>query len=309
MISFGREEHAELFLKICKEHSTVIPTEAYVGLVSEDERLRGVTELQQKAKALETEVAEHKRLRKELELRVQARTAELQGKNIELLEEITRREGAEISLRALASQLMQIRDEERRRVARELHENTAQLLTALAMNLSMMRVSVPGTSMPHSTLVSDSAALVDNLLAEVRQLSHLLHPPTLDDMGLPSAIHWYVERFTKRSNIQVTLEIPEDFGRFAREKEIAVFRVIQESLANVQEHSKSTSATVRIRKSVGYVSVEVSDLGPATSSDPSVVPFGVGIHGMRERVRQLGGHLTVHSDGHGTLVTADLPTD
>ena len=125
MSSFKKEEDAALFLKVCNQHSAVIPTEHYIGLSTEDQRLRSITQLQQKAKALETEVAEHKRLRQELELHVQSRTAELQSKNAQLQEEVKRREDAETSLRTLTSQLMLIRDEERRRVAHELHESTA----------------------------------------------------------------------------------------------------------------------------------------------------------------------------------------
>lgn len=307
MSSFNREEDAVLLLKVCHEHSAVIPTEGYMGLGSEDERLRSITQLQQKAKALETEVADHKRLRQELELHVQSRTAELQSKNVQLLEEAKKREDAETSLRTLTSQLMLIRDEERRRVALELHENTAQLLATLAMNLSVLGETTKPDDVRESRLIKESAALVGSLLGEVRQLSHLLHPPTLDEMGLLSAVQWYVEQFGKRTNIEVTLEIPDDFGRLSREREIAVFRVVQEALANVQQHSGSATATVRISKSSGQVRVHVSDLGKGMSMESSVTRSGVGINGMRERLRQLGGTLSVHSNGRGTLVTADLP--
>jgi signal transduction histidine kinase len=306
MSSFGREEDAGLLLKVCNEHSAVIPTECYMDLGSEDERLRSITQLQQKAKALETEIEEHKRLRQELELHVQARTAELQSKNVQLLEEVKRREDAETSLRTLTRQLMLIRDEERRRVAHELHESTAQVLATLAMNLSVLREGDPVDGRRESKLITESASLVDNLLGEVRQLSHLLHPPTLDEMGLPSAIQWYAERFAKRSNINVTLEIPSDFGRLSLEKEIALFRVVQESLANVHQHSGSTTATVRISQSSGHVCVQVSDLGKGMPTEPSSASSGVGIKGMCERLRQLGGVLNVHSNGAGTLITADL---
>lgn len=305
--SFNRQEDAGPLLQVCNEHSAVIPTEGYMDLVSEDERLRSIAQLQQKAKALETEVAEHKRLRQELELHVQARTAELQSKNIQLLDEVRRRENAETTLRTLTSQLMLIRDEERRRVAHELHESTAQVLASLAMNLSVLGEADRADNPRESKLITESATLVDNLLGEVRRLSHLLHPPTLEEMGLASAIQWYAEQFAKRSNIHVALEIPNDFGRLSRAKEIAVFRVVQEALANVQQHSGSATATVRISKSSGHVCVQVSDLGKGMSSEPSLAPSGVGINGMRERVRQLGGMLTVHSNGRGTLVTADLP--
>ncbi len=307
MNSFDREEDAGLLLKVCNEHSAVIPTEGYMDLGSEDERLRSITQLQQKAKALETEIEKHKRLRQELELHVQARTAELQSKNVQLLDEVKRREDAETSLRTLTSQLMLIRDEERRRLAHELHESTAQLLATLAMNLSVLGEKEWANDSRESKLITESGSLVENLLREVRQLSHLLHPPTLDEMGLPSAIQWYAERFAKRSNINVTLEIPSDFGRLSSEKEIALFRVVQESLANVHQHSGSTTATVRVSKSSDHVCVQVSDLGKGISTESSSVCSGVGIKGMCERLRQLGGVLYVHSTGAGTLVTADLP--
>lgn len=307
MSSFNQEEDASLLLKVCNEHSAVIPTEGYMSLGSEDERLRSVTQLQQKAKALQTEVAQHKRLRQELELHVQARTAELQSKNVQLLEEVKRREDAETSLRTLTSQLMLIRDEERRRVAHELHESTAQVLASLAMNLSVLGEGDRPVSAREAKLINESAGLVDGLLGEVRQLSHLLHPPTLEEMGLPSAIQWYTERFAKRSGIDVTIEIPGDFGRLSREKEIALFRVVQESLANVYEHSGSATASIRISNAGDHICVQVSDLGKGISSESSLAPLGVGINGMRERLRQLGGVLSIHSNSCGTLVTADLP--
>jgi len=307
MSSFNRSEDAGLLLKVCNEHSAVIPTEGYVELGSEDERLRGVTQLQQKAKVLETEVAEHKRLRQERELHVQARTAELQSKNLQLLDEIKKREDAETTLRTLTGQLMLIRDEERRRVAHELHESTAQVLATLAMNLSVLEETDRAGDARASKLINESATLVDSLLGEVRQLSHLLHPPTLDEMGLVSAVQWYAEQFAKRTNIDVTLDLPSDFGRLPREKEIVIFRVVQEALANVQQNSGSATATVRISNASSRVCVQVSDLGKGMCSESSLASFGVGISGMRERLRQLGGVLSVHSNDGGTLVTADLP--
>ena len=306
MTCFEREQDADLFIKVCNEHSSVIPTESYMGLASEDERLRTISQLQQKAKALETEVAEHRRLRQELELHVQARTAELLSKNAQLLEEVKRRENAETSLRTLTSQLMLIRDEERRRVAHELHESTAQVLATLSMNLSVLG-EVDRENAHELKLIAESSTLVDGLLGEVRQLSHLLHPPTLDEMGLSSAIQWYSEKFVQRTNVSVSVEVPSDFGRLSREKEIAVFRVVQEALANVHEHSGSATASVRITKSAGHVCVQVSDLGRGMSPRSSLTVTGVGINGMRERLRQLGGVLNIHSTSRGTLVTADLP--
>ena len=306
MSSFGHERDAELLMKVCGEHSAVIPTEGYTGLVNEDDRRRTIVQLQQKARALETEVAEHKRLRQELELRVQSRTAELQSKNVQLLEEIRRRESAEISLRTLTSQLLLIRDEERRRVAHELHESTAQVLATLAINLSLLEEPEEKMGARDGKLVQQSAGLVDQLLGEVRQLSDLLHPPTLDEMGLSSAILWYTERFAQRNSVRITVDVPKDLGRFSPDREIAAFRVVQESLTNVQRHSGSQTAIVRVRKSSGHVCVEVSDQGKGMPSELAL-PTGVGISGMRERVRKFGGLLSIHSDGSGTTVTADMP--
>ena len=206
---------------------------------------------------------------------------------------------------------MLIRDEERRRVAHELHESTAQLVATLAMNLSALAHEQPDAESPvaradQRKLISHCAEVVENLLGEVRQLSHLLHPPMLDEMGLPSAVQWYAAQFAKRTNIGVAVEICDDFGRLPREKEITVFRVIQEALANVQQHSGSATATVRLTKSSGHVGVHVSDLGRGISGN-SGRTLGVGISGMRERLRQLGGLLTIHSSSRGTLVSADLP--
>jgi signal transduction histidine kinase len=309
MSCFDRPDDAALLLKICNEHSAVIPTEGYMRLASEDARLRSIAEMQQKARALETEVEEHKRLRQELELHVQARTAELQSKNIQLLKEAQRREDAETSLRTLTSQLMLIRDEERRRVAHELHESTAQVLATVSMNLSVLRGGDGSANPRKPQLIAESAGLVDNLLKEVCQLSHLLHPPTLEDMGLPSALQWYAEQFAERSKIDVTLQIAKDFGRLSREKEIAIFRVVQESLANVAEHSGSATATVRISKTASHICVQVSDLGKGMPAETLLAASGVGINGMRERLRQLGGTLSMHSSGRGTLLTADLPIE
>lgn len=304
--SFSHERDLDLLMKVCGEHSAVIPTESYTGLVSEDDRRRTVVQLQQKAKALETEVAEHKRLRQELELRVQSRTAELQSKNVQLLEEIRRREGAEISLRTLTSQLLLIRDEERRRVAHELHESTAQVLATLAINLSLLEEPEKEMGTRDGKLIEQSAGLVDQLLGEVRQLSDLLHPPTLDEMGLSSAILWYIERFSQRNSVKVAVDVPVDLGRFSPDREIAAFRVVQESLTNVQRHSGSRTAIVRVRKSSSRLSVEISDQGKGMPSEMALAP-GVGISGMRERVRQLGGLLSIRSDANGTAVTAELP--
>ena len=235
----------------------------------------------------------------ELEDRVTERTAELNVANQ--------------SLRHLSARLLQMQDEERRRIARELHDSVGQTLAALTMNLTTVRNDIERLKKTAGTL-ADSEALVEAMTNEVRTISHLLHPPLLDEAGLASALHWYVEGFAQRSKIQVDLNLPEDFDRLSQEAETAIFRVIQESLTNVHRHSGSKLAKVRISRSEGDVRVEVEDRGKGMTQEKQVeltsigLP-GVGIRGMRERLRQLGGNLEVKSDGEGTIVVAHLPVE
>jgi signal transduction histidine kinase len=304
MHGFYRKEDSDFFLKICAQHSAVVPTENYTKLDNEGERLRNITELQQKAQALETEIEERSQAK--------ARTAALESQNGQLVEEIRKRERAEDGLRTLAARLVAIRDEERRRVARELYEGTAQVLAALAINLGIVEIEKQFLSRTSSELLSQSTKLVQDLLQEVRSLSHVLHPPTLDEMGIASAIHWYVERFMERSPVRVELAIPDDLGRLPREVEIAVFRVVQESLTNVHHHSGSKTASVRVGRSPSEVVVEVRDQGKGippevTLAGKDAIPRGVGISGMRERARQLGGTISIDSDHNGSVIRATLP--
>ncbi len=233
----------------------------------------------------------------ELEERVQARTQELNIVNH--------------SLRQLSARLLQMQDEERRRIARELHDSVGQTLAALSMNLTLVRADIERLKKTAATIV-DSEALVESMTKEVRTISHLLHPPLLDEAGLVSALRWYIEGFAQRSKIQVDLELPADFDRLSQETETAIFRLVQESLTNIHRHSGSPLAKVRISCSNGEVRVEVADRGKGMAPEKqielaSVGPPGVGIRGMRERLRQLSGTLEIQSDGKGTVVTARLP--
>jgi signal transduction histidine kinase len=233
---------------------------------------------------------------KELDDQVRKRTDELNSVNGRL--------------RHLTSRLLHLQDEERRRFARELHDSVGQTLAALGMNLSIVQKEIARVTKTAKTL-ADSETLVQDMSKEIRTISHLLHPPLLDEAGLVSALHWYVEGFAQRSNIKVELDIPEHFGRLAQELETAVFRVVQECLTNIHRHSGSPIARIRVARSSHEVLVEVSDSGkgiPKEKQDELAVGApGVGIAGMRERLRQLGGSLEINSDANGTIVSVHLP--
>jgi signal transduction histidine kinase len=215
------------------------------------------------------------------------------------------------NLRELSARLMQLQDDERRRIARELHDSVGQTLAALAMNLSLVRTDVERLARTAATL-NDSESLVREMSTEVRTISHLLHPPLLDEAGLSSAIRWYVDGFAQRSRIKVELDLPEDLKRLPGEMETAIFRVVQECLTNIHRHSGSSVAKIRLRQRNDQVLVAIEDRGrgiPLTKQEEmaSTGTPGVGIRGMRERLRQLGGSLDMKSGIHGTTVTVQLP--
>lgn len=266
--------------------------------------LRDVTERQRAQEEL-------RRAHNELAVRVQERTVELQCANQALQEEIAERKEAEEMLRQLSGRLLQVQDEERRRVARELHDSTAQYLCALSLNIAAVQAGAPELPEHLLAILSDTSLLVDRCGTEIRSLSYLLHPPLLDDLGLTSALHWYAQGFTKRSGVEVQLELSPTLGRLPADYERAYFRIVQECLTNVRRHSGATVAKIRISRDEHGTRLEVTDNGrgmpgltPATND---VVAFlGVGIAGMRERVRQLGGLLEISSTSQGSVVSAVL---
>jgi PAS domain S-box-containing protein len=236
------------------------------------------------------------------------------GMVIAVVRDVTNRKRAEESLkrreeelRALTASLLAVQDEERRRIARELHDGTAQNLAALAMNLSLL-MSAPGT-LPEANvqrILSDTLGLAEQCSNEVRNLSYLLHPPLLDDLGLVSALKSYIAGFSQRTQVHVDLEIPADFGRLTQELETAIFRIVQEGLANIHRHSGASRAAIRLILADAVVKLIVRDEGEGVRDAETVRP-GVGIPGMRERAQQLGGRMELHSTSSGTTVTVTLP--
>ncbi len=232
--------------------------------------------------------------RESLEARVRERTAELQRK--------------EEHLRSLSGHLLRLQDEERRRIARELHDSTGQVLAAFAMNLAIVQGEAGHLSPGGINALNECLEMVKQISRELRTMSHLLHPPLLDEAGLESALSWYVQGFAERSGIQATLEIPPQLGRLPRDLEIAIFRIVQESLTNVHRHSGSKVALVRISRDAEKIEVEVADEGRGVQATNGMeVRPGVGIQGMRERVSQMGGQFEVRSGANGTTIAATFP--
>jgi len=213
--------------------------------------------------------------------------------------------------------VLHLQDEERRRIARELHDSAGQSLVVLAMNLTRLETEAKAQMASLTKTLAtaaDSAVLVSELSTGIRTMSYLLHPPMLDEAGLGPAMRWYIQGFAERSKIVVDLDLSDDFGRLSQDLETTIFRVVQECLANILRHSESRVAKVRIERSAEEVRIEVRDKGkgiaPERLSEIAVShTLGVGIRGMQERVRQLGGTLKITSDGadKGTLVVALFP--
>jgi PAS domain S-box-containing protein len=221
-----------------------------------------------------------------------------------VLQDITRRKHAEEALRTLSRRILRVEDEERRRLARELHETTAQWLAALSMNLSVVSESAGGLSPRARAAMAESVALTENCLREIRTVSYLLHSRELDALGLDPALSVYIDGFAQRSGIQVAVELPPDLSGLAGAVETAIFRIVQECLTNVHRHSGSGTASVRLVRTASNLVLEVDDAGHGIGRDAT---SGVGIAGMRERVQQLDGQLEISSHPGGTAVKATIP--
>jgi PAS domain S-box-containing protein len=426
---FNSPKHTEPFLRICKEHSSVIPSESYVSLPTDKERLRNITELQQTAMVFERGAAllrseerfrlfvesvrdyaifmldpqgrvstwnsgaerikgykaweivgkhlsvfypeEDLRTRKpwrELEVAAQEGRFEdegwrlrkdgsrfwanviitalkdengqlygfgkvtrdftdrmrsqeaLQQANEQLANEVQERTRAERklyeseqSLRRLSLHLLRTQDEERRRIGRDLHDSLGQYLATLKINLDSLQLALPPNEEAHSQ-IAQCVSLAEEAIKEVRTISYLLYPPMLEELGLKSAIPWYLDGFTSRSGIKVSLEIPADFVRLPRDVELALFRVLQESLTNVHRHSGSPTVVIRLGQENGATILQIEDQGKGLppsmlNSDGSGLPMtpGVGLRGMDERMRQLGGRVELCAGKKGAIVRAIVP--
>ena len=226
--------------------------------------------------------------------------------------DITKRKEAEEKLRQLSARLLRHRDEEQRHIARELHDVIGQNLAAMTINLDFLLTSADRLPPEARQALLDSEALAKQTAKEVRTFSFLLHPPLLEELGLGGALQDYVPGFARRSGIRVDLELPPDFERMPQETELTLFRVIQESLANIHRHSGSKTACITLNQTADKVQLEVRDAGrgfaltPSESAGPASA-LGVGIPGMQERLRQLGGRLHISSSSDGTIVRATLP--
>jgi signal transduction histidine kinase/PAS domain-containing protein len=233
----------------------------------------------------------------ELEHRVQERTEELLNASHEL--------------RELSTRILQAQDEERRRIARELHDGAGQLLAALGMEVATLAMEREKLSSSAESALSSIESLIEQMVQDVRTMSHLLYPPLLDEVGLQSALQEYVSGFAQRSGIQVSLDLPAAFERLDREYELSLFRIVQECLTNIHRHSDSKTAQIRIVREGDTLTLEVQDEGGGMAAERlteiQARGSGVGIRGMRERVRQFSGTMNIQSDSSGTQIKVIIP--
>ena len=262
-----------------------------------------ITQERQNEKALRESENRLRMLSDDLEIQVRCRTQELEQRNTEILQQSEQ-------LRKLSNRLLKIHDDERRHIARELHDSAGQLIAALGMNLAGITQHARRDP-SFAKALEDAQDLVQQLNREIRTTSYLLHPPLLDESGLSQAIQWYVQGLMERSGLEIGLNIPDDFGRLPADLELAMFRILQECLTNIHRHSGSKTATIRLSRSPKTVALEIQDNGKGIPAERlggiHAHRSGVGITGMRERVRHLNGAMDIHSNGTGTRVSITLP--
>jgi len=231
-----------------------------------------------------------------------------------ICEDFTERRRIQVELEKLTARLFNLQDEERRRIARELHDGAAQNIFAITLNLHRVEKLLMDPPPKITGLITDSKQLAEQSLTELRTISYLLHPPVLDQFGLAGALQWFARGFSERSGISVETAAVQDIGRLPLDVETALFRIVQESLTNVRRHSGSNTASIRLERRNAEVRLQVLDRGHGMREDPGNgsandnVEYGVGISSMRQRLVQLGGRLEIESSNKGTTITALVPT-
>jgi PAS domain S-box-containing protein len=263
-----------------------------------------ITQQKRSEKALRESENRLRALTDTLEMQVRIRTEQLEQRNSEVLKQSEQ-------LRDLSRHLLQLQDEERRHIARELHDSAGQTLTALGMNLATVVQHSKNSSPQLASIAAEGQELVRELSREIRTTSYLLHPPLLDESGLSEALSYYVEGLKGRSGLKIKQAIAADFGRLSLELELAIFRIVQECLTNVHRHSGSKVAAIRMKRDERSIFLEVEDEGGGISPEKLLEiqsnRAGVGIRGIRERVLQFGGKMEIESKGRGTRILITLP--
>jgi PAS domain S-box-containing protein len=262
-----------------------------------------ITQQRQNEKALRESEERLRALAEDLETMVSLRTQQLEQRNAEILEQ-----GEQ--LRELSIRLVQIQDEEGRRIARDLHDSAGQIITAISLNLACIAQRA-GKYAEIVNEIKQSQEMVHQLSKEIRTVSYLFHPPLLDEAGLTGAIRWYAQGLTERSGLKIIYDIPGDFGRLADDLEVTIFRVVQECLTNIHRHSGAKMATIRLTRNFENVFLEIRDDGAGISgkrlTEIRTRRSGVGITGMRERVSHFRGTFDIQSNGSGTIITVTVP--
>jgi PAS domain S-box-containing protein len=277
---------------------TISPVRDASGkIVGASKIARDISQRKRTERELRESEERYRTLADALDTQVQFRTQELERRNSEL--------------RELSGRLLESQDVERRHIARELHDSAGQTLAALGMSLGRLAQDAKNNPDQLAKGIRDAEGLVQHLTQEIRTTSYLLHPPMLDEVGLSSALSWYVQGLAERSGLQIALKVSENFGRLPSEMELLIFRLVQESLTNIHRHSGSKTALIRIEREGNNVQVSVEDQGsgmsPERLAEIQSRGTGVGIRGMRERVRHFLGDLVIESNGSGTKVYATLP--
>jgi signal transduction histidine kinase len=284
---------------------TISPVRDGAGkIVGASKIARDITERKRIERELQESDQRFRELAGALDTQGQFRTQELRRRNAEILQQSDQ-------LQDLSARLIHAQDQERRRIARELHDSAGQNLAALGMNLSQIENDAKRDPARLSKSIEDARNLIQSLTQEIRTTSYLLHPPMLDESGLVSALRWYIDGLVERSDLSIQLNIPDDLERLGPDVELTIFRLVQECLTNIHRHSGSKTAAITINRQTDKIYVEVQDEGKGISKQRLAQiqsqGVGLGIRGMRERVRQCDGELIVDSNALGTKITAIFP--